>query len=120
MNKIIYTLIGFFLTSKAFAEANDPLGLSRVEDSNLSHWNGDLVTSVDNILWYLVWLLYFVSVVIWIYWGFLILTSWWDDEKVKKWKNYLIYMVIWLIVIFLASIIVNWVIDVMTRSDIVW
>jgi hypothetical protein len=29
-------------------------------------------------------------------------------------------MVIWLIVIFLASIIVNWVIDVMTRSEIVW
>jgi hypothetical protein len=37
MNKIIYTLIGFFLASKAFAETNDPLGLSRIEDSNLSH-----------------------------------------------------------------------------------
>jgi len=111
MSKIFYTLIGLFLVSKTFADENDPLGLSRIKDSKLSHWDTDLVTSADNILWYLVWLLYFVSVVIWIYWGFLILTSWWDDEKVKKGKTTLINAVIWLIVIFLASIIVNWIIS---------
>jgi hypothetical protein len=116
MNKVFYTLIWFFLTAKTFAATNDPLGLSRLEDSNLKHGDADLVTSADNILWYLVGLLYFISVVIWIYWGFLILTSGWDDEKVKKWKNYLIYMVIWLVVIFLASIIVRWIIDVMTQT----
>jgi hypothetical protein len=116
MNKILYTFIWFFLISKTFAAENCPLWICRVKWSKLDNWNHDLLTSADNILGYLIGLLYFVSVVIWIYWGFIILTSGWDDEKVKKWKNYLIYMVIWLVVIFLASILVRWVIDVMTKT----
>ena len=118
MKKIIYLLLGFFIISKSYAD--DSFWFWRVEGGKLDHWDTDLVASVDGILGYFIWLLYFVAVVIWLYGWFIILTSWWEEEKVKKWKNYVIYMVIWLFIIFLASTIVRWVIEVMSRSDITW
>ena len=94
-------------------------GCNNVDD-NLKWWWNDLVSTVDNIAGYLIWLLYFIAVMIWIYWWFLVLTSWWEEDKVKKWRNYVIYMVLWLIIIFLASQIVHWVINVMTDTKVVW
>jgi hypothetical protein len=77
-------------------------------------WDNDLVQTADNLLGYLIGLLYFIAVALWIYGWFTILVSGWDEEKVKKWKNIIIYVVIGLIVIFLASQLINWVIDTMT------
>ena len=54
--------------------------------------------------------LYLVAVVYWIWWGFNILTAGWDEEKVKKWKTVLIQAMIWLVVIFLAGTIINWLV----------
>lgn len=85
--------------------------IEKVSETFQWGWD-DLVKTSDNLLGYIIGLFYFIAVVFWIYWWFTILVSWWDEEKVKKWKNIVIYMVIWLIVIFLASQIVNWVIDV--------
>ena len=45
-----------------------------------------------------------------LYGGFQILTAGWDEEKVKKWKTTLINAVIGLIVIFLASQIISWIV----------
>lgn len=73
--------------------------------------NGDFITTLDTMLGYVIGLLYFVAVVFALYGGFQILTAAWDEEKVKKGKTTLINAVIWLIVIFLASIIVNWIIS---------
>ncbi len=118
MKKILYTLLGFFITSTSYAACEggmDTFGTCRITE-NMKHTNTDLITISDNMLWYFIWLFYFIAIVIWVYWWFQILISWWDEEKVKKGKNYLVYMVIWLIVIFLASIIVNWIIDVMTTK----
>lgn len=113
MKKIIYYIWFFLLISKSYA--NDIFGTDRITENLKNGWN-DLVETSDNALAYIIWLFYFIAVVVWIYWWFNILISGWDEEKVKKWKNYLIYMVIWLIVIFLSSIIVRWVIDVMTNK----
>jgi len=116
MKKIIYTFLLLFITTTSYA---DYFWTNRITE-NLKNWTGDLVWTADGILWYIIWLFYFVAVAVWIYGWFLILVSGWDEERVKKWKNYLVYMVIWLIVIFLASIIVRWVIGVMTNRTIVW
>lgn len=83
-------------------------------------WNNDLVQTADNLLGYIIGLFYFIAVAFWIYWGFTILVSGWDEDKVKKWKNIIIYVVIWLIVIFLASQLINWVINVIGSEEIVW
>jgi len=61
---------------------------------------------VINVLWYL----YLIWVILIIYAWFLILTSTWDEEKIKKWKNIIIFTVIWIIVIYLASPIIKFVI----------
>jgi len=65
--------------------------------------NSDFISTLDTMLGYVVGLLYFIAIVFALYGGFQI--------KVKKGKTTLINAVIWLIVIFLASIIVNWIIS---------
>ncbi len=54
-----------------------------------------------------------------IYGGFTILTSGGDEDKVKKGKNLIIYVVIGLALVFLASQIVTWIIGIMSDEDIV-
>ncbi len=79
----------------------------------------DFVATLDNILGYLIGLLYFVAIVFALYGGFQILTAGGDEEKVKKGKTTLIQAVIGLIVIFLASSIIRWVINLGTNGTIV-
>lgn len=71
---------------------------------------GNFINTLDTILGYLIGLLYFVAIVFALYGGFQILTAGGDDEKVKKGKTTLINAVIGLVVIFLASSIVGWII----------
>lgn len=78
-----------------------------------------LVEVATNILKYLIWLIYLIAIVFGIYAWFQILTSWGDDWKIKKWKQTLIYVVIWLAVLLLSSVIVNWTIDTLSDKDII-
>jgi hypothetical protein len=54
--------------------------------------------------------LYLIAVLYWLWWGFNILTAGWDEEKVKNWKKVIINALIWLVVIFLVSTIVEFLI----------
>jgi type IV secretory pathway VirB2 component (pilin) len=76
--------------------------------------DGNFIDTLDTMLGYLIGLLYFVAVVFALYGGFQILTAGGDEEKVKKGKTTLIQAVIGLVVIFLASQIVNWIIGLST------
>ena len=65
------------------------------------------------IQWYIanaLTFLYLVAVVFALWGGFNILTAAWDEEKVKKWKTIIIQALIWIVVIFLAGTIVEWLI----------
>lgn len=98
------------------SDAGTLLGEDKISDTfKWGSW--DLVQTADNMLWYIIGLFYFIAVALWIYGWFIILTSWWDEDKVKKWKNIIIYMVVGLVVIFVASQIVTWVIDVMNQTS---
>lgn len=77
------------------------------------------IQTLDNILGYLIGLLYFIAVVFALYGGFQILTAGGDEEKVKKGKTTLINAVIGLVVIFLASSIIGWVIDTLAKGTVV-
>lgn len=120
MKKISYILMLCFITLESYASDVGSLFWVNKLDPRLKVWWGDLIFTLNNIIWYLIWLLYFIAVALWIYWWFMILTSWWEEDKVKKWKNIVLYVIYWLIVIFLASQLINWVIDIMSNSDIVW
>jgi hypothetical protein len=91
----------------AFSVSNSSNG-----NTSQLEWNNskDMVSIIQWMVWYLVWLLYFIAVIVMLYWGFCILTAGWDEEWVKKWKKALINWAVWLIVIFLASSLVNWII----------
>lgn len=120
MRKIlIITCLSLIFFQVWAADSGDFFWIDKVSETFQWGWD-NLVQTSDNLLGYIIGLFYFIAVALWIYGWFTILTSWWDEEKVKKWKNYIIYVVIWLIVIFLASQIVSWVISVMWDPDIVW
>ena len=72
-------------------------------------WNeqtADLVIQdwVVNVLSFL----YIAAVLLGIWWGFNILTAAWDEEKVKKGKKILLQALGWIVIIFLAGSIVEW------------
>ena len=71
--------------------------------------------SADQVIqWYVasaMGFLYILAVLIGIWGWFNILTAAWDEEKVKKGKTILIQAVIWLLVIFLADSIINWLLN---------
>ena len=78
--------------------------------------DGGFINTLDLMLWYIVWLLYFIAVLFGLWWAFQILTATWDEDKVKKWKTTLINAVIGLIVIFLVSQIIRWIINIMSSG----
>ncbi len=67
---------------------------------------------------FIVWFLYLVAVIVMIYGGFLILTAAWDEEKVKKGKTILIQAAAWLVVVFIAGSIVNWVVTLLFGAGV--
>lgn len=72
---------------------------------------GTFIETLDTMLGYVVGLLYFIAVAFALYAGFQILTAGGDEDKVKSGKTTLINAVIGLIVIFLASQIVTWIVN---------
>ena len=119
MFKTLLFIIGIFVFSSAFAaDAGSIFWVERITE-NLQNGGDDLVLTADNIFGYIIGLFYFIAMLFAIYGGFTILTSGWDEEKVKKGKNMIIYVVIGLALVFLASQIVTWIIGVMSDEDIV-
>ena len=117
MKKILFALIAYFSVVQTFAvEAETAFGVERVTE-NLRLGGNDLVWTADNILWYIIGLFYFIAIVFAIYAGFIILTSAWDEEKVKKWKKTFLFVLAGLILILLASQIISWVISILNAES---
>jgi len=81
----------------------------RTIDSRLKGSENDAVTVIQNWIATISTLLYIIAVIVILWAGFQILTSAWDEEKTKKWKTIIIQAIVWLLVIFIASSIVNFV-----------
>lgn len=105
------TLISFWVES-IFAFWNDaPINQGLVWTT----WN--FYTTVQTWISFFIWFLYFIAVVFGLWGWFNILTSSWDEWKVKKWKSIIIYAVIWIVVIFLSSSIVSFVFDSIQKNS---
>jgi len=119
MKKIVTSLVATGLVAQVnLAQA---INVTQTQDTTTGDngTGGDFIETLNNILGYLVGLLYFIAVVFALYGGFQILTAGGDEEKVKKGKTTLIQAVIGLVVIFLASNIIRWVIGLGTGGTIV-
>ncbi len=88
-------------------------GLDKVNQDTGSTQSADgaIQTLITNLLAFLG----VIAVLFIIYAGFMILTAGWDDEKVKKGKSVIIQAIIWIVVIFLAYSIVNWIFTFITK-----
>jgi hypothetical protein len=72
---------------------------------------------IQNIVVYLIGFISIIAVVYIIYAGFNILTGTGDEEKIKKSKGIIIYVIIWLAVIYLAYSIVTFVFNVFDQTS---
>ena len=98
---IFALLVGFWISEASF-------GLEKIDDGLIgSDIDGWFIVTVQFYVSLLLWFLYVLAVLVWIWWGFIILTAAWEDEKVTKGRNYIVYMALGLIVIFLAGSIVD-------------
>ena len=104
---------GFYLMAASILitlnSANAAIGAGSVTNRTIvTEWSADTViqTWLSNLLGFL----YLAAVLIAIWWGFNILTAAGDEEKVKKGKTILIQAMGWIVVIFLAGSIVDWLI----------
>lgn len=110
VNSILILTLGYLaLIQTNIAEAIDVKSGSSA--TSLSGTWTDVVATIENIVAFIVGLLYLVAVIFALYGGFQILTAGGDEEKVKSGKTTLINAAIGLIVIFLASTLINWIIS---------
>ena len=79
-------------------------------DSDLKGSDASADSAIQTLIGNAITFLYLVAVEFALWGGFNILTAGGDEEKVKKGKTILIQAGIGLVVIFLASSIVNWVV----------
>lgn len=82
-------------------------------------WTGTWSTQSlpDAIMTFILWIITFISIIAFgyiLYAGFSILTAWWEEEKVKKWKTVIIQVFIWIILIWLWYSIVKWIVSWLT------
>lgn len=108
-----YVMLGIaFISLNSVNAAINPGGW--VNDSLRTSWTADNVVQVwlGNLLTFL----YLVAVLLGIWWGFNILTASWDEEKVKKWKTILLQALGWIVVIFLAGSIIDWLLNLIVKT----
>lgn len=84
-------------------------GIDETTKINTLKTSGDASSYIEKIVIYLLWFIYLLSVILIIYAWFNLLTWAWDEEKAKKSKTMIIYVVVWIAIIFLAWPIVNFV-----------
>ena len=91
-----------------FAKANPPLVNHWWENFNLNtlfvNWklsqDKQKIHSVESAIWAIIklitWVIWWFAVLWTVLWGFFILTSWWGDDWMNKWKKIIIYSLVWL------------------------
>ncbi|MFA5917284.1 MAG: hypothetical protein WC850_03580 [Candidatus Gracilibacteria bacterium] len=109
MNKIIYSIIGLLLLNLNNANAAISLGGTKV-DAGLKGSNDGADTAVQTLIKNVMLFLYLVAVVYGLYGGFLILTAGGKEDNVKKGRTVIVQALIGLVVIWLASSVVQWLV----------
>jgi len=117
MNALTKASLGLVATAASLqsAFADISTGTDKVQ-TGLKGRNDDLETGVQRIISFVTNLLYLITVCYALYGGFLILTSGGNEENVKKGKTILMHGALGLLIIFLASSIVGFVLRLITAQ----
>ncbi len=106
----IFILLGFWVSEASF-------GLDRIDDDLV--WSDAPLEIV--VQWYVSFLLGFlflVATLIAIYGWFQVLTAAGDDDKVSQWKKTILYMIVGIVLIFLAWPILDFIIEIILSPDL--
>lgn len=71
---------------------------------------------IQDVVVYLLGFVTIIAIIYMIYWGIILMTSAWDEEKVKKTKSIITYVIIWIFVIWLAYSLVAWIFGVFINA----
>lgn len=94
-------------------------GINLVSWSLSDSWivtNGTASEYIQKVVAYLLGFLYVIGVIIIIYAWFNMLTASWDEEKFKKSKTIIIYVIIWFVIMYLAGAIVRFILATFNQS----
>lgn len=72
-------------------------------------WTWGLLTWVQNIVNFVLWLLSFIALIILLWWWFNMITASWNEEKYKKWFTILKQSWIWLVLIWFSWLIISFI-----------
>lgn len=112
LKKIAYSSLALAVTAESTFAAI-ATGDQKLSD-NLKGRGDNLETGVQSIVSFITNLLYLIAVGYALYGGFLILTSGGSEDAVKKGKTILIHSALGLLVIFLASSFVSFILRLIT------
>lgn len=73
-------------------------------------------STIQVVVWNIMMYIWIIAVLYGIYGGFLILTAGWKEDWVKKWKTIIFQSAFWIIVIFLANSIVQWLLGAVLKT----
>lgn len=115
MNKInilLFISIWYYYSIKnIYAWTNCPFWLCKVDDWIKWTTEVNIEVSANNTIEYILSFLGLVAIIFILWAWFNIMTAAWDDEKIKKWKNTIIYSIVWIIIIFFAYQFVTFILD---------
>lgn len=109
VQKSFYVLAWVALTQMNLVNAAINFGWEKV-DWSIEWTNASADVAAQKLVGNVMGFLYIVAVFYALWGGFNILTAGWDEEKVKKWKTVLIQAALWLVVIWIASSVIEWVV----------
>lgn len=107
----IIVLSTFFIVDSTFWA----FWVENINDNLVGSYDS-LDTTVQNWIIIILWFLWLIWAILIIYAWFMILTAAGNDEQIQKWKKTITYTLIWIVIIFSAWLIVNFLV----WSDKIW
>lgn len=107
INAIIFAMIWFLLVKFASTIVMAIFGKYSINSSWIveierSWWLSNLAKMFLNLINWVNWLVWIVTVIMIIYAWVMIIFSEWDQEKLKKWRNSIIYAFIWILILVIS------------------
>lgn len=111
MKNLVYSIIGLtFLGLNYVNAAGTEMFWPEKVDESIKPNSNPLDVEAQRLIGNAIKFLYLVAVIYALWGWFLILTAWWAEDKVKKWRTVITQALIGLVVIWLANSIVSFVV----------
>jgi hypothetical protein len=122
----IFSVVNWSFVSDLFDDNTTEIHYCQDDDCWLDNWINEVWNNIEglvtdetasnyfqNVTTYILWFIYLIAVALIIYAWFNLMTGVGDEEKAKKSKAMIIYVIVWIAIIFLANSIVGFVVQIL-------